>query len=262
MISIEELNWSDCESTLNPIEERDAPLVIRGLAGHWPMTQAAIQSIQALRDYLLSYDRGEPLQAMIADPRQAGRFFYNRDMTRFNFKRMKGSLADALDILQELETKPKAPGFYIGSTEIADYFPGMEKDCRQDLTPAWVGPKIWIGNRSLVATHNDDSENIACVAAGRRRFTLFPPEQESNLYIASDKPSPAGRPISLVNLKKPDLKRYPRFEQALASALVAELNPGDAIYIPTNWWHNVEALEAVNILVNFWWKPQGLSPDT
>lgn len=261
MVSIEELDWSNCETTANPIAGRDTPLVIRGLAGNWPLTLAAMQSTDALCDYLMSFDCGLHLQAMIAEPRQEGRFFYTRDLARFNFKRMNGHLTDALDILRALEHKPRAPGFYIGSTEIAEYFPGMEKDCSQSLAPDWVSPNIWIGNRSQVATHNDHFENIACVAAGRRRFTLFPPEQESNLYIASDKPSPAGRPISLVNLKAPDLKRFPRFGQALASASAAELNPGDAIYIPTNWWHNVESLEAVNILVNFWWKPQGLSPD-
>ncbi|MBD3984298.1 cupin-like domain-containing protein, partial [Xanthomonas citri pv. citri] len=40
---------------------------------------------------------------------------------------------------------------------------------------------------------------------------------------------------------------------ALASALVAELEPGDALYIPPLWFHQVEALEKVNLLVNYWW---------
>ena len=33
------------------------------------------------------------------------------------------------------------------------------------------------------------------------------------------------------------------------------LEPGDAIYIPYGWWHGVESLEAVSILVNYWWAP-------
>ena len=42
--------------------------------------------------------------------------------------------------------------------------------------------------------------------------------------------------------------------KALRTAEVAELTPGDAVYIPALWWHNVEALEDFNVLVNYWWR--------
>jgi hypothetical protein len=59
----------------------------------------------------------------------------------------------------------------------------------------------------------------------------------------------------MVPLQQPDLARHPRFREALAAARTAELGPGDAIYIPALWWHNVEALDAFNMLVNYWWRP-------
>jgi hypothetical protein len=75
-----------------------------------------------------------------------------------------------------------------------------------------------------------------------------------NLYIANTDISPGGRPISLVNLKDPDLNTFPKFANALAVAQTTVLNVGDALYIPANWWHHVEALDDINILINFWWR--------
>jgi hypothetical protein len=88
---------------------------------------------------------------------------------------------------------------------------------------------------------------------GQRRFTVFPPEQVENLYVGPWDLTPAGQPISLVDMHQPDLDQFPRFSQAWAQAQVAELNPGDAIYLPGMWWHQVESLSAINGLVNYWW---------
>jgi hypothetical protein len=57
----------------------------------------------------------------------------------------------------------------------------------------------------------------------------------------------------MVDPLNPDLERYPRFPAAWATARQAELSPGDALYIPYMWWHGVESLEPVSILVNYWW---------
>jgi hypothetical protein len=63
----------------------------------------------------------------------------------------------------------------------------------------------------------------------------------------------SGPPISMVSLKNPDLARFPRFSAALAASQSAELGPGDALYIPYGWWHQVESLSPFNVLVNYWW---------
>ena len=113
---------------------------------------------------------------------------------------------------------------------------------------------IWIGNRTVIPAHYDLPDNLACVAAGRRRFTLFPPEQLRNLYVGPLDFTPAGQAVSLVDLHQPDLARYPRFAEALAQAQSAELEAGDALFIPSMWWHHVEGLTPFNILVNYWWR--------
>jgi Cupin-like domain len=91
------------------------------------------------------------------------------------------------------------------------------------------------------------------VVAGRRRFTLFPPDQLPNLYMGPLEFTLSGTPCSMVSLEEPDLVRYPRFEKALKAAQSAVLEPGDAIFIPYSWWHHVESLEPFNALVNYWW---------
>ena len=116
-----------------------------------------------------------------------------------------------------------------------------------------VEPRMWIGNAVKVNTHFDLAHNIACVVGGRRRFTLFPPEQLPNLYVGPIEFTISGPPISMVALSNPDFGRFPRFTAALAASQRAELEPGDALYIPYGWWHHVEALTPFNVLANYWW---------
>lgn len=231
------------------------PRVIRGLAQRWPLVEKAKHSMDALIEYLLRFDNGQPFEAMIAPPQARGRLFYNEQMTGFNFRRMRGAFADGMTILKAFaEQEDNQKTFYFGSKNIPSHLPGLEKDNALPFLSEEIEPNIWIGNSLVIATHCDVSENIAVVAAGRRRFTLFPPDQEPNLYIGPQDPTPSGRPVSMVDLSQPDYERFPLFKNALQQAFIAELNPGDAIYIPTGWWHNVESLDAFNVLVNYWWK--------
>lgn len=239
--------------TLSNCLARQQPVVFRSVVSHWPMVQAAQSSFACLSEYLIRFDSKVLMQAMIAKPQERGRIFYRSDFKAFNFQRMNGYLKDALDFLGDPGEDDRSPTFYLGSMEVPHYLPGLENDCILDALPKRVSPKIWIGNRVVVPTHNDNYENVACVTAGKRRFTLFPPEQEKNLYIADVSKTPAGRKVSMVDLSRPDLQRFPRFKEALDKSFVAELGPGDAIFIPYQWWHNVESLQNVNILVNFWW---------
>jgi len=118
-----------------------------------------------------------------------------------------------------------------------------------------VRPRLWLGNTITSPAHVDETHNIACVVSGRRRFTLFPPEQIGNLYIGPVDFTPTGAPIALPSLTEPDFEHFPRLRQALEHAQVAELEPGDALYIPALWWHQVESLSSCNVLVNYWWHP-------
>jgi hypothetical protein len=97
-------------------------------------------------------------------------------------------------------------------------------------------------------------QNLACVVAGRRRFTLFPPNQIHNLYVGPLDFTLAGQAISLVDIDGPDLEHFPRFAMARDAAQTAELGPGDALYIPSLWWHAVASLNELGAMINFWWR--------
>jgi hypothetical protein len=139
------------------------------------------------------------------------------------------------------------------SARIDQCLPGFAGENAMPLLDASVQPRAWIGSAIVTPAHFDESHNIAVCVAGRRRFTLFAPEQVVNLYVGPLDNTPAGMPMSLVDFAKPDLERFPRFREALAGARVAELAPGDAVYIPPLWWHHVRSLERFNMLVNYWW---------
>lgn len=231
------------------------PVVFRGIVTEWPVVRAARTSSAALAAYLGAFDRGKQLGAMLGPPRINGRFSYNDDLSGFNFKRQKVKLRGALDFLLDAEKESEPPSFAIQSAQVWDNLTGFETENALALLDASVEPRVWIGNKVTVAAHHDPSENIACVVAGRRRFTLLPPDQIGNLYMGPFERTPAGTTISLVDFDAPDLDRYPGFAEAQAAALVVELAPGDALYIPYMWWHHVQSLDRFNMLVNYWWRP-------
>jgi hypothetical protein len=256
---IREIPIPDAATFRDAIVGGYAPVVIRGLVHDWPLVAAAAQSVDAVAAHLLQFDRGAAAEAFVGAPEIDGRFFYSPDMKGFNFERRRGGFAELLRYLLGVVDKEGAPSVYAGALETAQMLPGFaEANPLPLLDGLDAPPRVWLGNRSTITTHFDVSDNVACVAAGRRRFTLFPPDQIHNLYVGPLDRTVAGQPTSMVELNNPDFARYPRFREALAAAQTAELAPGDAIYIPALWWHQVEALAPFNALVNYWWND---SPD-
>ncbi|NVD43413.1 cupin-like domain-containing protein [Altererythrobacter sp. HHU K3-1] len=230
------------------------PAVFRGLVGDWPAVEAARENDVAICRYLAERASARPVNAIAAPPSADGRFFYTDDLRQLNFVKASGQLASFLEDLLHARSVPQPPAMAVQSEDIASLAPRFAADNRLDLLPA-VAPRIWIGNRIKVAPHYDAKENVACCVAGRRRFTLFPPSRTPDLYPGPFETTPAGTPVSMVDPSAPDLDRYPRFAEAWKDAKQATLEPGDAIYIPYGWWHGVESLEPVSILVNYWWTP-------
>jgi hypothetical protein len=235
------------------------PVVIKGLVRDWGLVRAGLGSDHEAMSYLRSFYNGKTVATSVGNPEIRGRLFYNEDFTALNTVTRRMRLDEVLDTINEYLREERQPTYYIASTPIDACLPGFRAENDVSFTTHGVDPlkSIWIGNRTIASCHYDAPNNLACCAVGRRRFTMFPPEQIFNLYPGPLEPTPGGQVVSVVDFANPDFDRYPRFRMALEAAQVAEVTPGDAVFIPSMWWHHVEGLSPFNALVNYWW---GTSP--
>lgn len=254
--TVDERHGLDPSALPDDVLQSTEPLVLRGLVSSWPAVAAARRSNREVVDYLRQFDAKRPIIFLTAPPKAKGRFFYNEDLSGFNFTRHRGPLGATLEqILNASGTD--SPSIYMGSTMLDPFLPGFREQNPLNLEAQQQKlANIWVGNRTRIAAHQDLPKNLACIVAGRRRFTLFPPEQLANLYIGPLDFNPAGQAISLVDFHQPDHDRFPRFRDAMAHARVVDLEPGDVLMIPSMWWHHVEGLDPFNVLVNYWWRDQ------
>jgi len=240
------------------LSQANQPVILRGLVSDWSLVQAGKESPDKAMDMLQSHASDKPVGVYIAPPESNARFFYNEDCTGFNYQSKYLQLADIFTQIRQGINETNHPYYYMNSLTMNECFPGLRE--QNDLvfdheifTNNQPLSKVWVGTESIAAAHYDVPSNLACCVLGDRRFTLFPPEQIHNLYPGPFEPTPGGQVITMVDLKNPDLDRFPRVRKALDAAVVVDLKPGDAVYYPSMWWHQVEALSPFNIMINFWW---------
>ena len=252
MQKVQEWHDVDRETFQTEIVALDRPAVLKSLVCNWAAVQQGNRSPAAMTSYLSQFDIGEKIMVCVGHPGIKGRFFYKDDLRGFNFDRVDRTLISTLKALAA-PAPNEPPAIAIQAMSITDKLPGFRNENRLSLLDESVSPRMWLGNKTITATHYDTSQNIACAVAGRRRITFFPPEQIANLYPGPLLLTPGGAHVSMVDLREPDSSRYPMFEDALDVALQAVIEPGDAVYIPNLWWHNVESLDSFSVLVNYWW---------
>ncbi len=137
--------------------------------------------------------------------------------------------------------------YLYGKSYLLDAVPALRADLR---TPACLGPaaqpfqRLWISSAGCVTPlHYDLSNGFLCQVRGAKRVWLFDPGQGGRLY-------PRGAQFpgldnferqTQVDIHHPDLDAFPEFRHA--TALECHLRQGDTLFIPSNWWHEVETLE-------------------
>ena len=87
-------------------------------------------------------------------------------------------------------------------------------------------------------------DNLLIQIKGRKKVVLFNPKDSLSLYLVGDK-SP------ILDIESPDLKMYPLFKDTVQYH--CDLFPGEILYIPSLWFHNVLTYD-FSIAVNVFWK--------
>jgi hypothetical protein len=249
----------DADQFEQEIRPLNRPVVMRGLVRNWPIVRQAQAGPESIAGYLSALASGADAKVLVGGPQIRGAFFYNARLDGFNFKSFPQTAGFLLDWLVDHAARDAAAGECEAAVAQAlvapEHFPGFAEAHPMPLLRAAPAPRLWIGNAARTQTHYDTQLNIACNVSGRRRFTLFPPHCLPMLYPGPFDLTIGGTPISLVDIEEPDLVTFPRFAEAWAQAEIADLEPGDALYIPYMWWHHVRATGPLNVLVNYWWNP-------
>lgn len=234
------------------------PVLLRGLVKDWPLVKAGMESSDKAMALLAQHNRGQALRLFSAPAEIDGRFFYNQDLSGFNFTNERMDLLELFEKIRANRENQQHPYFYINSLHVEEGFPGLQAQNNIEFShPVFSNnqplSKIWLGTESIASAHYDMPSNLACCVLGKRRFTLFPPEQIHNLYPGPLEPTPAGQVVTMADINKPDFDRFPRLREALDAAIVVDMAPGDALYYPGLWWHQVQAFAPFNIMINYWW---------
>src|SRR5258708_7672559 len=259
--SIDALELEGPEQFLRDVLEPWRAVLLGGLVKTWPIVEAGLVSPSAVRDHLKPLDAGGELEAFFGAPAIAGKYFYAVDLMGFNLERRRMNFGPALESIVSPVGAPSSPSIYVGSVPTSDFLPGFAALNPMPLLSPAVGPRVWIGHAANVSSHYDTVDNLACVAVGTRRFTLFAPQSIDKLYVGPIDNTMAGQPVSLAGSSAPDKDRFPLFEEIKDQSLVAELEAGDALYLPKLWWHKVESTAPFNVLVNYWWDAFRSGPD-
>lgn len=226
------------------------PVIITGALSQWKATSSLWNA-----DYLAALFGHKQVDISVS---QNG-IFIGTPESGFDKLRRKIQFRDFINHLTSNQSELADNFYYLQQQSIPRVFPELMEDIVfPEYFPQknYVEPTIWIGGVANISPlHYDAMDNLFVQISGNKRFRLFDPQQTSSLY-----PFPANSEIphiSQINIDNPDLGKFPNFTKAKYYECV--LAPGEILFIPVFWWHQVYSIPAyngnLNISVNFWTKP-------
>jgi hypothetical protein len=205
---------------------RGLPFMITGVVGRWPLCTL---TPDALRDRFGDV----PVRARTGDYINTA-FAPDRAMRDMSMRAYLDLVAAGTDALPP----------YVGNLEINE-LNGM---CHW---PGYFGkmgpPRFWLGPAGTVTPlHCDYDDNIFAQVWGTKRIFLAPPHHDEFLYPREANPVLVGSPF---DPEHPDFERFPLARQATLIECIVD--PGDMLYVPAGWYHQVRAL-TFSLSANRW----------
>ena len=193
------------------------PFLMRGLVQRWPLSKLE-------PDVLREQFSHVPVRARVGDYINTA-FAADRAMQDM-------SMGQYLDLVAEGEyTLPP----YLGNLELRE----LNRLCHWPTYFDKMGPpRFWVGPAGTVTPlHCDYDDNIFAQVWGRKRIFLSPPHHDEFLYPSEANAILFGSPF---DPEAPDFQRFPLASQAAMIECLVE--PGDMLYVPAGWYHQVRAL--------------------
>lgn len=196
------------------------PFLMTGLVGRWPLCSLTPSELRERYGDL-------PVRARTGD--------YIRQAFRADRPMRDMSLRDYLDLEPGRIHGPDEPPPYVGNMELRE----LNRLCHWPAYFRKMGPpRFWLGPiGTMTPLHCDFDDNIFAQIWGTKRIFLVPPHHDEFLYVREANPVLFGSPF---DPEEPDFEAYPLARQARAVEVIVE--PGDMLYVPAGWYHQVRAL--------------------
>lgn len=210
------------------------PFLVEGIARRWPLVDLTPHDLRERYGHL-------PVRARVGDYVHTA-FAPDRAMQDM-------LLRDYLDLAPPDAALDLPP--YVGNLALRE----LNRLCHW---PTWFDkmgpPRFWIGPaRTVTPLHCDYDDNLFAQLWGRKRIFLAPPHHDVFLYPREANPLLFGSPV---DPEAPDFERFPLARQAALVELIVE--PGDMLYVPAGWYHQVRAL-SFSLSSNRWARGQPLA---
>ena len=214
--------------------KRSRPVILRGAIDDWP----------AMQRWSLGYFKARFGEREVTAVRSKDGKLYD-SQAGLNYETIR--VADYVDLLE-----PGKPIDLYVVLRVHEAMPELFDDIIRPLycrDAKWYRSKFFFsGPDTNGLLHRDLPQNLYAQIVGRKRFLLLDRRCTRMVHRHSFL---SGVPnFSPVDAEAPDLQRYPRFRDA--PLMVAELEPGDLLYIPSLWWHTAHSLDT-SVSVNQWW---------
>jgi hypothetical protein len=207
------------------------PFLITGLVGRWPLSQLTPPVLRERFGHL-------PVRARVGDYINTA-FAADRAMRDM-------SMLEYFDLVAETGPADAAehPPPYLGNLELRE----LNSMCHWPAYFDKMGPpRFWIGPPGTVTPlHCDYDDNIFAQIWGSKRIFLSPPHHAEFLYPREANAILFGSPF---DPEAPDFDKFPLARQALTIECI--VNPGEMLYVPAGWYHQVRAL-TFSLSANRW----------